>query len=71
MKTPEERLTDLEIRYTEQERLLQALDEVVRAQQDELERQAASLLRLTDKLSSVEGSQEEQRDLADEKPPHY
>jgi len=70
MKTPEERLTDLEIRYTEQEDTIQKLDEVVRLQQEELETLGTALRHCTDRLQALGGADPE-RSLEDDKPPHY
>ena len=71
VKTPEQRLTDLEIRYTEQEDLVHKLDETVRAQQDELDRLSSILRRALDKVKDLEAATPDNRTLADDVPPHY
>ena len=73
MKSTDERVTDLEIRYTEQEDLLAKLDEIVREQQDELERLAIQLRQATQRMRDLTRASEdaEERTLQDDKPPHY
>lgn len=64
----EERITELELRFTEQERLLQELSGVVFAQQRELDALRAEVAHLGKKLQAEPG-------LVDagekERPPHY
>lgn len=47
----EARIVDLEIRYTHQEELVQTLDELVRAQQDELDRLRRAIATLAAQLT--------------------
>ena len=70
MKTPEQRLTDLEIRYTEQEDTLQKLDEVVRLQQAQIEQLESALRHYASRVQAMGGTVTE-RSLEDDKPPHY
>ena len=70
MKTPEERIIDLETRYTEQEDTLQKLDEVVRLQQLEIEKLTAEVRHFSNRVQDLGGTAPE-RSLEDEKPPHY
>ena len=69
-KPAEERIVDLEIRYTELEDTLQKLDGVVREQQEEIERLAAGLNHYSQRVKDL-GGEVAPRDLADDKPPHY
>ncbi len=70
MKPLEDRLTDLEIRYTEQEDMLQKLDEVVREQANQIDTLVAGLRHYSERVLSMGGDVEERR-LEDDKPPHY
>ena len=69
MKTLEERLTDLEIRYTEQDDLLQKLSEVVRQQDLLLDELRSAQRRTREHLGEL--SREFGTDTPNEKPPHY
>ena len=70
MRSIESRLTDLEIRYTEQEDTIQKLDETIRFQQAEIEKLTAGLRHYADRVQAMGGEMPE-RTLEDEKPPHY
>lgn len=70
MKSLEQRVRGLEERSTEQEDTLQKLDEVVHAQQVQIERLEAGLRHFLVRLKDLRGSAPES-DLADERPPHY
>ncbi len=61
----EERLVDLEIRYTHLERQLDELSQVVFEQHKLLERMANDLAALRSRIAASEG------DAPDEPPPHY
>ena len=66
----EQRLNDLEIRFSYQDDFLMKLNEVVTQQGQTIERLEKELLDL--KRSSHSGSSVDgNRSLADEKPPHY
>jgi SlyX protein len=61
----EERLIELELRYTHQQELLEQLSAVLYGQQKEITRLAGELRRLREQLAS-------QPEMpADERPPHY
>lgn len=64
----EQRLTEMEIRYTEQQALLQELSDVIYRQQREIDSLKIQVSRLEKRLAAAE-------DLptigAAEKPPHY
>lgn len=66
MRDLEARLTDLEIRYTHQARLVEELDGVVVEQQRLIDRLVAEVARLRERLDAAadEGP-------GDEPPPHY
>lgn len=65
----EERIVELELRFTEQQRLLQELSDVVYAQAQALERVEHELAAIGQKLAALEPG------LVDgtvpERPPHY
>jgi len=61
----EQRMVDLEIRYTHLERQLDELSQVVFAQQQLLDRMAKDLIALRSRLSIIGG------DVPEEPPPHY
>jgi uncharacterized coiled-coil protein SlyX len=61
----EQRMVDLEIRYTQLERQLDDLSQVVFAQQKLLDRMAKDVTALRSRLPTPEG------DAPDEPPPHY
>ena len=63
------RLTDLEVKLSFMEDLVEKLDEVVTAQQARLDLLVRELLRLRDSLPSGEAAAP--RSLRDEIPPHY
>ena len=69
MKTTEERLADLEMRYTEQEDTLQKLSEVVRAQELALEELRSAQRRTHVQLDEI--ARDFGSDVPNEKPPHY
>jgi SlyX protein len=63
------RLTDLEIKASYAEDLLDALNRTVFRQQEQIDRLQAELLRLRDQLASAgQGGEMRPRD---ERPPHY
>lgn len=64
----EERLTELEIRYAHQARLVQDLSEVLYVQQKELDRLFSRLRELEKKVAGEPGLVDAQ---VQEKPPHY
>ena len=64
----EERLKELELRYTEQQAFVQELSEVVYAQQRQIDALNARLAVLAKKLEAEPGLVDAK---ADEKPPHY
>lgn len=66
----EDRIINLEIKFSHQDQLLDDLNKVVTAQQltiERLEREILDLKRSINGGSSVTGT----RSLADDKPPHY
>lgn len=66
----EERITNLEIRFSHQDDFLHQLNEIVISQQktiDRLEKEILDLKRSIHSESGVSGT----RSLADDKPPHY
>lgn len=68
----DEKLVDLETRYSYQEDLLQKLNETVIAQQKQLDEQSRQLKYLHDQLLELrESASAAEPGLADEKPPHY
>lgn len=70
MKSPDQRLVDLEIRYTEQEDLLAKLDAAVREQETRIQKLEAGLRHYAARVRSL-GGEVVERDLADDRPPHY
>jgi len=64
----EPRIVELEIRFTEQQAMLQQLSDVVYAQQRTIDKLRADLERLAKKLAGEPGLVDAH---ADEKPPHY
>ena len=68
MSDLEARLMELEIRYTEQQQLVQDLSDVVYAQQKTIDLLLAELGLLKKKLEGEPGLVDAQ---AQEKPPHY
>ena len=69
MKSPEQRLTDLEIQLSFAEDLLDSLNMLVARQQEQIERLASELTDLKRRRS--EESPIGFRSLRDELPPHY
>lgn len=66
----DERLTELEIRFSHQDNFLQQLNQVVVEQQIKIERLEKELLDLKRNANSDNGISGN-RNLSDEKPPHY
>lgn len=66
MNDVDERLTDLEIRYTHQAELVATLNDLVRAQQTTIDRLVKAVSQLQAQLAAR--SEEE---FPHEKPPHY
>jgi SlyX protein len=66
----EERLIELELRFTEQQALLRELSDVIWGQQKALDALAGEVKRLSARLSA-ERAPLRAPDVADEKPPHY
>jgi SlyX protein len=64
----EERIAELELRYTEQQRTLQELSDVVYAQGRVVERLELEVTALKEKLAAEPGLVD---DTAEELPPHY
>jgi SlyX protein len=65
----EERIVELELRFTEQQRLLQELSEVVYAQAQALERVQHQLAAMGQKLAAFEPGLVDA--TAGERPPHF
>lgn len=66
----EERIINLEIKFTQQEDFLYQLNQVVSAQQKTIERLEKEILDLKRNISAESGVAPT-RSLADDKPPHY
>ncbi len=66
----EQRLTDLEIRFSHQDHFLEQLNKIVVAQQTTIERLEKEILDLKRSINSENGVQAN-RTLQDDKPPHY
>jgi SlyX protein len=66
--THEERLNELELRFTEQAHALEELSDVVFRQQRAIDGLTAELKRLQEKLAAEPGLVDAQRQ---DKPPHY
>ncbi len=66
----EERITNLEIRFSHQDDFLHQLNEIVVSQQKSIERLEKEMLDLK-RNTNVEGGVSGTRSLADDKPPHY
>lgn len=64
----DKRIIDLEIKYTQMEDLLDQLNQIVTTQQFAIEKLEREVLEL--KLASSSGNSGE-RNLVNEKPPHY
>ena len=65
----DERITELELRFTEQERLLQELSGVLFSQQREMDALRAQVARLEKKLQAEPGLVDPSGDK--DPPPHY
>ena len=65
----EERIVELELRFTEQQRLLQELSEVVYAQGQSLERLEHELAAMGQKVAAMEPGLVDA--AASERPPHF
>lgn len=66
----DQRIIDLEIKFSHQEDFLHQLNQVVIAQQDAISRMEKEILDLKRNINS-EGGVQSTRSLADDKPPHY
>ena len=66
----DQRIIDLEIKFSHQEEFIQQLNQVVIAQQDAIARMEKEVLDLKRNINS-EGGVQSTRSLADDKPPHY
>ena len=64
-----ERIVELELRFTEQQRLLQELSDVVYAQSQSLERMQHELASMGQKLAAMEPGLVDA--TAGERPPHF
>lgn len=69
MSTPESRLTELEIRFSEQQQVIEDLSEMVISQGKRIEALEKRVKLMKDKLDAVEPGLVDAR--ANEKPPHY
>jgi len=67
MKTPEERITELETKVAFMEQTNQELSDLIYAQQQQIDKHLRDIAR---NLESLQESHE-QSNPADEKPPHY
>lgn len=67
----EERITELEIRFSHQDDFLHQLNQIVVAQQKTIERLEKEVLDLKRTLQSESGVNTTARSLSDDKPPHY
>ena len=65
----EERIVELELRFTEQQRLLQELSDVVYAQAQSLERMQYELAAMGQKLAAMEPGLVDS--TVTERPPHF
>ena len=63
------KLDDLEIRFTEQEQMVQELSDIVSKQWDLIDRLTRRIERTHDRLTVLE--EDAPLNSADEKPPHY
>jgi SlyX protein len=66
----DERITELEIRFSHQDEFLHQLNKVVVDQQIKIERLEKEILDLK-RSTNVENGVDGRRTLADDKPPHY
>ncbi len=66
----EQRLIDLETRFSHQDHFLEQLNKIVVAQQTTIERLEKEILDLKRSINSENGVQSN-RTLQDDKPPHY
>lgn len=67
--TFENRIKDLEIKFSHQDDLIEQLNQIVTGQQFTIERLEKSVLEL--KLDQGDGTSQSSRTLADDVPPHY
>ena len=65
------RTTELELRYTHLQQLMEDLNEVVIHQGRRMDQLERKLTQLAERLDQVEHAIEAPRDPAAEKPPHY
>lgn len=73
MTPPDEstRIGDLEVQVAHQTRLLDELNEIVRAQWTEIDKLTRSVTLLADRLVSIEASNKKGTPGEDPPPPHY
>ena len=70
-RTPEDRITDLEVELAHVQRLYEQLNEVVTAQGREIDRIERRFQQLHGQFKELKEKQPESFDPLDEKPPHY
>ncbi|WP_162006793.1 SlyX family protein [Roseimaritima sediminicola] len=66
-----ERLTEIEIQLTHQQRFTEQLNEVIAEQYRMIEALERKVVGLETQVRRLRDTPPEQTDLADEKPPHY
>ncbi|MGE3609577.1 MAG: SlyX family protein [Bacteriovoracaceae bacterium] len=66
----DQRIIELEIRFSHQDQFLKDLNEVVVAQQLQIEQLENAIIDLKRSINSEAGAKEV-RNLSDERPPHY
>jgi SlyX protein len=66
----DERLTNLEIKFSHQDMMLEQLNKIVTSQQTTIERMEKEILDLKRNINQENGVQGS-RSLADDRPPHY
>jgi len=69
--SPQARLEQLEVLYSEQDYLVQTLNATVAQQEKEILRLSRSIEHISAQLHSIKNSLGEQIDPLAEKPPHY
>ncbi|MGI9444972.1 MAG: SlyX family protein [Rubripirellula sp.] len=70
-RTPEDRITDLEIELAHVQRLYEQLNEVVTTQSREIDRIERRFQQLQGQFKELKENGSEGIDPLDEKPPHY
>jgi SlyX protein len=70
-REPDKRITELEMQLAHTQHLLDQLNQVVTQQATKIDRLSNVIERLNRQIDDLKVSDDDKRDLLDEKPPHY